>query len=1221
MMNNQRSFAILLLTLLANNICGQEINEKNFERYTITEGISHDYVSGVTQDATGYIWVTTGAGLNRFNGNRFVQFHSDSDSSSLGSEETNGINWLNKHEFAVFTSGVHIVNTKTGKTKNLFIPYKNKQYEYKFNMITRVNGDDNGNVYVLSRSGFYHFDKNDKLVFRFDYYNEAEVLKEHFFFSRELLDLDNKRLLIVSINGLYVYNKEKRNFKKYEAADCPQMSEFLDYPNLSCSFHQSKPGNLIILKQESDSLIYINVFENKKVVSILPIKPLLNEFRWRTKLIPITDTIFYLTGHFSGFFKLRFYPASGKIDFSPHKYFSSYLCNSLLLDKDDQLWIATNKGLLYQNASKSKVEVSYLPAYVSDTTADIRFNDIYATHDKIYAGNRGRGGLLVFEKSSMKYIQPIPFSIPDKPANFIDAISKADDNNLLIGTEGPMFLFNHKTGEKTKLLPPGWNENTDWTGDQLRDNNGNIWISAPINYKYNPATKVFKIIPNHEKILSVVVNIDKDKDGNIWIAGHGLARYNTALETFDILLDSFPYIKMADKQVNCLAVDQQNVLWFNSNNNGLIGYDIAKKTFRHFTRSNGLPDNNIITMIVIDNKLWIACYSGIACLDLLTAEIKTFGKADGFPVSNILKGARFFFDPEEHSIYIGYSNAIVRFDPNKLLQKQKPPQLFVENLAINNKNNFLPDSNLTTSWKNNDITITIGNINFSDVEGQAFAYRILRNEETPWQLLGTQSSFSISNLSAGTHKVEIKSFSLNNRWPPQVKQISIVVLPPFWEKDWFVILLGIAISVLIYLLIKWRTGIARKKEMEKTRIQKLIADDYKNQFELEQISNYFSSSLANKKTQDEVLWDVAGNLIGKMNYIDCMIYLWNENKTKMVQKASFGPKGKPEFISANVFDVLPGEGVVGHVIETQQPILISDTRKDSRYRVDDEFRLSEICVPIIHNNELMGIIDSEHPQANYFSERDIKIMTTIATLLGNKLKEIESERSLEAKGKELATINEQLVGARLAALQAQMNPHFVFNALNSIKRMILDGDNEKASRYLSKFALMIRMTLNHSKDTFVTLDENIEYIKTYLEMEQLRFDDSFTHKILVAENIDTSETAIPALMIQPLVENAIWHGLLPSEGEKKILIKFTQNENRITCVIEDNGIGIRQSEELKKINRPLHNSVGLENLRKRIKIINEKYDTDCSLEIIDMKETDRSDKGTRVVLRFNLINL
>jgi two-component system LytT family sensor kinase len=446
------------------------------------------------------------------------------------------------------------------------------------------------------------------------------------------------------------------------------------------------------------------------------------------------------------------------------------------------------------------------------------------------------------------------------------------------------------------------------------------------------------------------------------------------------------------------------------------------------------------------------------------------------------------------------------------------------------------------------------------------------------------------------------------------------VLPPFWKEGWFVgIMIGLALMAL-YLFVHWRTNVARKKEMEKTHIEKLKADDYKNQFELEHISHYFSSSLAGKKTQDEVLWDVAANLIGKMNYVDCIIYSWNDDKTKMVQKAAYGPKGKPEYISEQFFDVSPGQGVVGHVIETRQPLLIRDTRKDSRYRVDDAFRLSEICVPIVHNDELLGIIDSEHDMPDYFTERDIQILTTIATLIGNKLKQIESERSLEVKRKELASTNEQLAEARLSALQAQMNPHFVFNALNSIKRMILDRDNEKASRYLSKFALMIRMTLNHSKETFVTLEENIEYLKAYLEMEQLRFDESFTYQISTADNIDTVDSAIPSLMIQPIVENAIWHGLLQAEADKNILIGFTQCDNRITCTVEDNGIGIRRAQKLKETNKPPHQSVGLENLKKRIKIMNEKYDTDCSLEITDLGDAGNGKRGTRVVLRFNVIN-
>ena len=237
------------------------------------------------------------------------------------------------------------------------------------------------------------------------------------------------------------------------------------------------------------------------------------------------------------------------------------------------------------------------------------------------------------------------------------------------------------------------------------------------------------------------------------------------------------------------------------------------------------------------------------------------------------------------------------------------------------------------------------------------------------------------------------------------------------------------------------------------------------------------------------------------------------------------------------------------------------------------------------------------------------------------MKQIQSEQVLDAKRKELVNINEQLAEARLSALQSQMNPHFVFNALNSIKWMILDGDNEKASRYLSKFALMIRMTLDHSKEVFVTLDENIRYLQSYLEMEQLRFDDSFTYSIHVDENIEPGETTIPSMMIQPLVENAIWHGLMHAEADKKIKISFTQDENTITCTVEDNGIGIRKSERLKEKTRAHHHSVGLENLRRRVNIMNEKYDMNCSLEITDLKDLGRNETGTRVVLQFNLVNV
>jgi LytS/YehU family sensor histidine kinase len=116
------------------------------------------------------------------------------------------------------------------------------------------------------------------------------------------------------------------------------------------------------------------------------------------------------------------------------------------------------------------------------------------------------------------------------------------------------------------------------------------------------------------------------------------------------------------------------------------------------------------------------------------------------------------------------------------------------------------------------------------------------------------------------------------------------------------------------------------------------------------------------------------------------------------------------------------------------------------------------------------------------------------------------------------------------------------------------------------------------------------------------------------------DTQSPSLMIQPIVENAIWHGLLSSNDEKKLKIGFTQCMNKITCTVEDNGIGYIKAQKLKEANKSPHQSVGLENLKKRIKIMNEKFDTECSLEITDLNENGMNGHGTKVVLKFNVIN-
>src|SRR5580765_7761120 len=148
------------IELICNKLDAQEINENNFTLYTTEQGLSHNIITGINQDSVGYIWMTTLSGLDRFDGTHFVQFHSNDDSLSIPSESLSGLAWLDKYRMVAFEGGLHIINTSTGETHNLFIPYSDKQYQYKFNWIKAVSGNSSGDIFVLTRSGFYHFDKD-----------------------------------------------------------------------------------------------------------------------------------------------------------------------------------------------------------------------------------------------------------------------------------------------------------------------------------------------------------------------------------------------------------------------------------------------------------------------------------------------------------------------------------------------------------------------------------------------------------------------------------------------------------------------------------------------------------------------------------------------------------------------------------------------------------------------------------------------------------------------------------------------------------------------------------------------------------------------------------------------------------------------------------------------------------------------------------------------------
>ncbi|MBL7812112.1 MAG: histidine kinase [Bacteroidetes bacterium] len=213
-------------------------------------------------------------------------------------------------------------------------------------------------------------------------------------------------------------------------------------------------------------------------------------------------------------------------------------------------------------------------------------------------------------------------------------------------------------------------------------------------------------------------------------------------------------------------------------------------------------------------------------------------------------------------------------------------------------------------------------------------------------------------------------------------------------------------------------------------------------------------------------------------------------------------------------------------------------------------------------------------------------------------------------------LDKELQVSQLQALKMQMNPHFMFNALNSIQEFILTNEKRLANQYLGKFSDLMRMTLDMSQEEKVLLADEIKLLNLYLDLEKLRFGGDLQTEIVLDESINPEEIYIPGMLIQPYVENALKHGLLHRKGNKKLSLRFAgkNNERVLSCVVEDNGIGRERSSQIREIRNKSHRSFATGATQRRLDLLNAGRKNAIAVDIQDLKEASGEAAGTRVVM-------
>nr|WP_299386005.1 histidine kinase [Allomuricauda sp.] len=380
--------------------------------------------------------------------------------------------------------------------------------------------------------------------------------------------------------------------------------------------------------------------------------------------------------------------------------------------------------------------------------------------------------------------------------------------------------------------------------------------------------------------------------------------------------------------------------------------------------------------------------------------------------------------------------------------------------------------------------------------------------------------------------------------------------------------------------------------------------------QFEDILIYFSKSLLGKENEEEILWDLAKNCIAKLGFVDCVVYLVDNGQQALVQIAAYGPKNPKDHNLYKPVEIALGQGITGSVAVSGKPEIVPDTSKDARYIVDDDRRLSEICVPISNEDIIYGVIDCEHPKIGFFTEHHLKMLSAIASICSIKIKSVRTHKALREKQDKLLQMKEEMMELKIKALNSNLNPHFVFNTLNGIQYYVTSEDKKSALEYLSTFSKLIRFNLKNLGAETVILKEEIKMLEWYLKLQKLRYDDHFDYAINIENPVGKWDAVIPSNLIQILLENMIEEAMSSTFSKELLHILIVVLEDTVDVQISYNRNGptmmTEQRQEYLKRYSQLEDQIRLLNSNKGYQITKQ-----------ERKEQD-SDSGTVTLTLPNL---
>ncbi len=1167
-----------------------------FYHLSTAEGLSDNNVNTARRDRNGILWIGTTEGLNSFDGNRITTYYKY-QYPALTENTIEQIVIDNNNRIWVRTAS-HQVTLLDEKRNFHLLTAADTTDKRRINHLFNTN---RYGVIVLRGSRHYYWKDPQRLQLEEISTGRDSLVPANISFvapvdDNKVLFYGNNRLIVVDYSSLKrILDMPLRNIAGAAAING---GELLAYTLDGKIFYR------INIKTQQVTKEYRNLIDQFQ-------KPIEGNLR---NITSIDSNRFVITTRFSGLYMLD------------------------LATQSLQHWVhdpLDNRSIGGNNTFRIHYDSSgYL--FVSTQTSGLHYFNFKQPN--------------AFSKSYFKEESGEVFD------GFIQSICNAKDGSVWIGGQDRLIHWN-RTNDKTSFIRLVLPDGSQLHGEEtirvvLTDEKDHCWVGSSRHgiFILNEAKKVIARLtdsmPGSSSLPSNWINsITIDKQGNKWITTlRGIAMVEKGGYRIKDL-SSHPILgKISRIPASIIWFDSRDRLWV-GNTRGAWCFDRITNTLQSFSSTNGLLHNNILCFNE-DNSgsIYIGTAAGLNIIDP-DAKIRSFNRSNGLRndrCEDILKDDKGY-------LWIGNLNCILRFDPqNKTFSAYEEGHGFSHagfRIRSSHKSeqgemfwgsdkgllSFFPDQmsrrslplypSVNALQTNDTVYRFTGNeslrfpyhtasfiFHFSSGELGAgrsnhYLYR-LTGFDNEWKSPGTNGQAAYSKLSPGNYRFEMKASRDGINWFTAQHSVQLRVNKPWWRQTWFRLFYIMAFMATLYGMYRYRRR--RKKAAE---IRKMV--------------EYFANSGYEHSSVNDILWDIARNCISRLDFEDCVIYLLDKERKVLLQQAAYGPKNPKAFEIANPIEIPLGQGIVGDVAFTGKASVINDTSKDKRYIVDDELRHSEITVPVIHEGRVIAVIDSEHRRKGFFTQQHLKTLQTIASLCSAKISRAMAMDAVRKGQLEVMELNTKMAESKFLNLRLQMNPHFLFNSLSSIQHLIVSQQTTKAYKYLTVFSNFLRSLLKYAEKNFIPLDEELAVLKMYIELESLRFDQSFQYEISVDENLLYEEVLVPSLVVQPFAENAIWHGLLHKEGLKKLTLAFNNNNDEfLTCTIEDNGIGREKAAVIRNnnISSMVHESKGISIIRERLDLLQQKTGKPASVEIHDLFTEENEPAGTRVIIKIPYYN-